>query len=164
MDVSELCDFVEKIEIVDDEGNSLLIDKKELEWGYRYCKLPIKGYIVKAWLRVIDKSAKDILGFVREHMQWRREHQPIDMPCAGSFFKNPSETAAGYLIDQAGLKGYTVGDAQVSMKHANFIVNLGNAKASDVLAVANYVKEVVKDKFGIILENEVKYISHEQIG
>ena len=155
-----ICDFVEKIEILGKDGNLYLISNKELQWGYRHCKLPIDGYIVRAWLKVFDKSAQDVLGFVREHMAWRREHQPIDMPCAGSFFKNPEETAAGYLIDQAGLKGYRVGDAQVSTKHANFIVNLGNATATDVLAVVSHVKEVVKDKFGITLEEEVKFISH----
>ncbi|NOZ92721.1 UDP-N-acetylmuramate dehydrogenase [bacterium 3DAC] len=157
-----ICDYVEKIEVIGKDGKLYLINNKELEWGYRHCNLPVEGYIVRAWLKVVDKSATEVLGFVREHMAWRREHQPIDMPCAGSFFKNPENTAAGYLIDMAGLKGYRVGDAQVSTKHANFIVNLGNATASDVLAVVSHVKKVVEDKFGIVLEEEVKYISHDR--
>jgi len=157
-----ICDFVEKVEIVDIKGKKYVINRNEMSWGYRYCSLPLRGYIVKAWLRVIDKPAIDVLTYIREHMSWRRKHQPIDMPCAGSYFKNTPEFAAGYLIDQAGLKGYRIGGAQVSTKHANFIVNIGNATSSDILSLANYVKEAVKDKFGVLLEEEVKFISHER--
>ncbi len=155
-----ICDFVERVEVIDNSGNIYILHHSELSWGYRYCKLPVKGYISRAWLRVEDKSAHDVLAYVREHMAWRREHQPIDMPCAGSFFKNPPEAAAGYLIDKAGLKGYQVGGAQVSTKHANFIVNVGGATAADVLAVADHIKKTVKDKFGIDLSAEVRFIDH----
>ncbi len=155
-----ICDFVERIEVIDDSGNIHILHRSDLTWGYRYCKLPVKGYISRAWLRVEDKSAHDVLAYVREHMAWRRQHQPIDMPCAGSFFKNPPEVAAGYLIEKAGLKGYQVGGAQVSPKHANFIVNVGGATAADVLAVADHIKKTVKDKFGIDLAAEVRFIDH----
>lgn len=157
-----ICDFVDKIEVLGFDGKVYIIDSKDINWGYRYCKIPVDGIITRAWLRVSDKPSNEILSFIREHMTWRREHQPIGKPCAGSFFKNPQEKPAGYLIDKAGLKGYTVGGAQISEKHANFIINNGNATASDVLRLASHVKSVVFDIFGIELVEEVKFIAHNK--
>lgn len=156
-----ICDFVDKIEILGTDGKTYIVDKQDLNWGYRYCEFPIDGIITRAWLRVYDKPSSEILNFIQEHMVWRREHQPVGKPCAGSFFKNPQEKPAGYLIDKAGLKGYKIGGAQVSEKHANFIINTGNATASDVLTLASHIKQVVFDIFGIELVEEVKFIAHD---
>jgi UDP-N-acetylmuramate dehydrogenase len=84
------------------------------------------------------------------------------MPCAGCIFKNPPGDRAGRLLDAAGLKGVRIGDAQVSTVHANFIVNLGNAKAKDVLALAELMRETVKAKFGITLEYEVQIVGEDE--
>jgi UDP-N-acetylmuramate dehydrogenase len=84
------------------------------------------------------------------------------MPCAGCIFKNPPGDRAGRLLDAAGMKGVRIGDAQVSTVHANFIVNLGNAKAKDVLALAELMRETVKAKFGITLEYEVQIVGEDE--
>jgi UDP-N-acetylmuramate dehydrogenase len=84
------------------------------------------------------------------------------MPCAGCIFKNPPGDRAGRLLDAAGIKGVRIGDAQVSTVHANFIVNLGNAKAKDVLALAELMRETVKAKFGITLEYEVQIVGEDE--
>ena len=88
----------------------------------------------------------------------RREKQPLNYPSAGSYFKRPCDNFAGKLIEDAGLKGYRVGDACVSEKHAGFVVNLGNATAEDVLALEKHVRDTVYKKFGILLEREVQLI------
>src|SRR5205809_7678590 len=91
--------------------------------------------------------------------RWRKAGTPFDQPCAGSVFKNPSGTrTAGTLIDECGLKGFTIGGAQVSPLHANYIVNTGNATASDVLKVIEHVRKAVAKKAGIELELEVKVV------
>jgi UDP-N-acetylmuramate dehydrogenase len=91
-------------------------------------------------------------------MQQRRRTQPLGWPSAGCIFKNPPGMSAGALIDQAGLKGLRVGDAQVSPRHANFVVNLGQARARDIVALIGIIEESVYQRFGVRLEREVKVI------
>ena len=93
---------------------------------------------------------------MKHHLERRRATQPLSQPNAGSVFKNPPGDYAGRLIEQAGLKGLTEGQAQVSEKHANFIVNLGNATAKDVLVLLNRVRSVVQERYGVRLEAEVR--------
>ena len=88
-------------------------------------------------------------------MESRKEKQPLDMPNAGSIFKRMENYIPAKLIDEAGLKGYTIGGAQISTKHAGFIVNTGNATAKDIIKLIKYTKEKVKEKFGVELEQEV---------
>jgi UDP-N-acetylmuramate dehydrogenase len=102
----------------------------------------------------VEKSKK----IIREIAKKRKETQPIGHFSAGCIFKNPSFQSAGYLIEQAGLKGKKIGGAMISQKHANFIVNLGDAKAGDVVGLIDLVKRVVKEKFNVQLEEEVEYI------
>ncbi|MBN2259195.1 MAG: UDP-N-acetylmuramate dehydrogenase [Clostridiales bacterium] len=92
------------------------------------------------------------------NLKWRKENQPLDLPNVGSIFVNPTGKVAGKLIDEAGLKGYMIGDAQVSEKRCNFIVNKGNATARDVKRLISYIKERVYEKFQISLECEVRFI------
>jgi len=98
---------------------------------------------------------------VKEIMAGRKERQPWGLPSAGSVFKNPQDESAGKLIESAGLMGLTVGGAQVSEKHANFIVNRGNAKAADVLKLMELIKEKVLDMHRIRLEPEIKIIGED---
>lgn len=95
---------------------------------------------------------------MRENMRSRREKQPLEMPSAGSYFKRPEGYFAGKLIEDCGLKGFSVGDAAVSVKHAGFIINKGNANAYDILALENEVRKRVYDRFGVTLEREVRVI------
>jgi UDP-N-acetylmuramate dehydrogenase len=95
---------------------------------------------------------------VKEYLQYRKHTQPLTLPSAGCVFKNPPQDSAGRLVDAAGLKGARVGDAQVSEKHANFMVNVGHARAADVLALIRKVRAGVKKATGITLELELKVV------
>lgn len=101
-------------------------------------------------------SQDTIQEHMKHHLERRKATQPLNFPNAGSIFKNPPGEFAGRLIEQAGLKGLTEGGAQVSEKHANFIVNLGNGTARDVLVLMNRVRTLVQDRFGVRLEPEVR--------
>ena len=103
-----------------------------------------------------DKSA--IEEKMRENMRSRKEKQPLELPSAGSYFKRPTGYFAAKLIDDCGLKGLSVGDAEVSTKHAGFVVNKGNATARDILALEDEVRRRVFDAFGVTLEREVRVI------
>ena len=94
-------------------------------------------------------------------MNSRKEKQPIDKPSAGSTFKRPKDNFAAKLIQDAGLKGYAIGDAMVSDKHSGFIINRGNATSKDILLLIEYIQEKVNAEFGIILEPEIKIIGEE---
>ena len=96
-----------------------------------------------------------------EYTIWRKEHQPLEYPSAGSTFKRGTDFITAKLIDESGLKGYSIGGAQVSEKHAGFIINTGNATAKDIVNLINYVKEKVYEKFGKTIEEEVKIIGED---
>lgn len=122
-------------------------------WGEEQGQIALEGLFT---LRRGDKQA--IRASCRKHMEQRRGHQPMGPSC-GSFFKNPpGDKAAGYLIEQAGLKGLRVGDAEVSTVHANFLINRGSATADDLVRLMQLVQNEVKQKFGIFLEPEVKLL------
>ena len=94
-------------------------------------------------------------------MEWRKERQPLEYPNAGSYFKRPEGHFAGKLIEDCGLKGFRIGDAAVSQKHAGFIVNLGNATAGEVLALEDEIKSKVLKTYGVLLEREVRVITND---
>lgn len=148
----EIKDFMETVEVYDpDTGKTELIKPK-----FEYRKSDIgKKIILKVTLKKQEKSDK---AKIREKLKWRAEKQPKE-PSAGSFFKNPGkDLSAGYLIEQSGSKGLQVGGAQISNKHANFIINLGNAAQKDIVELAKIAKERVKSKFEIDLTPEVRII------
>ena len=98
---------------------------------------------------------------MNKNMTSRKEKQPLELPNAGSTFKRPGENIyVGKLIEEAGIKGYSVGGAQISEKHAGFTVNKGGATASDVLAVIDHTKAVIREKYGVSLESEIIYIPY----
>ena len=108
---------------------------------------------------VLEKgNAKDIKTKMDEYAQYRKEKQPIEYPSAGSTFKRGTDFITAKLIDEAGLKGYSVGGAKISEKHAGFIINTGNATAQDVLDLAKYVTDKVYEKFGKKIEFEIKIL------
>ena len=96
-----------------------------------------------------------------EYANWRKEHQPIEYPSAGSTFKRGTDFITAKLIDECGLKGYSIGDAEVSTKHAGFVINKGKAKAKEVIDLIEYIKEKVADKFGKEIELEVQIIGED---
>ncbi|MBC7467324.1 MAG: UDP-N-acetylmuramate dehydrogenase [Bdellovibrio sp.] len=151
----EFMDMVDWIEVLDEKCKIKRFQKTELKISYRHCDGWQPGIITTvqiSWPLVVDPQ---VLTKVREANKIRLSKQPLDKPSCGSVFRNPEGHKAAQLIDQAGLKGFTIGEAQVSLKHANFIVNLGQATAQDTLAVIEHVQKTVKQVHGVQLTTEV---------
>ena len=157
----EFGDVVETVTMLAPSGDVVIRRHDEMGFGYRTANV-LPGHVVldaKLILRYGD--AVKIRAQVKKLLDLRKERQPWGQPNAGSVFKNPLDEAAGKLIEAAGCKGLTVGGARVSDKHANFIVNTGNAKAADVLALMETVQEKVLEMHRIRLEPEIKVIGEE---
>lgn len=149
---------VRSITMIDGQGRLQIIDRAELNFSYRRLLTPIKGVIVEVELISRLGRPEEISRLIDGWLAQRRASQPGGQASAGSFFKNPPQDFAARLIDQAGLKGASRGDAEVSRKHANFIVNRGRAKAEEVISLADAVRETVARRFGVYLEPEIKFI------
>jgi UDP-N-acetylmuramate dehydrogenase len=117
--------------------------------------MPQDTILLAATFGITSGSKDDIKAACRKYQELRRKNQPITEPSAGSFFKNPPADSAGRLIEEAGLKGFSIGGAKISEKHANFIVNTGKASATDILQLMQVVQQEVYKRFGIRLEPEV---------
>jgi UDP-N-acetylmuramate dehydrogenase len=150
----EIGSTVEYAEILDRDGKIKKLSRSDLKFSYR--KSNIKDCILtSAMLKLNYKQKHIIKKRLDEIILKRKELQPMSVPSAGSVFKNPKDVPAGKLIDMAGCKGLRVGGAEVSKKHANFIINLGDAKASDVKTLIRKVKSVINEKFKVNLELEL---------
>lgn len=155
----EMKEIVEEVTYINEEGKIKTIQNASMDFSYRHSRFKDKQeIIIEAKLKLEKGKKEEIQETIDELRKKREEKQPTDMPSAGSTFKRGINFISAQLIDQSGLKGYTVGDAQVSEKHAGFIVNKGNATAEDVLKVIEHVIKVVYDKFGKILELEIEVI------
>ncbi|HDP69393.1 MAG TPA: UDP-N-acetylmuramate dehydrogenase [Actinobacteria bacterium] len=132
-----------------------VLNKPEVGFGYRTSALSSYGIIVEAMLRLESGDSDRIRYLMERHFRKRKETQPFDYPSAGSVFKNVSGISAGKIIDEAGCKGLCVGDAQISTKHANFIVNLGKATAQDIYTLIKRVQERVYREKGFLLDSEI---------
>lgn len=154
-------DFVEKAEILLSDGKVKKVDKKWFNFEYRESKLKKlknKPIILEVVLKLKKSNRRDLEKKRREIFKIRSKKIPSGFS-AGSIFKNPLGHYAGQLIDQCGLKGKKIGRAKISEKHANFIINLGEAKSKDVLKLIKLAKQKVKNKFGIVLEEEIRIIN-----
>ena len=155
----EIKEVLGKVKVMDKEGNVLSLNAGELDLSYRHSNIEEKGYIVleaKFNLKKADKSA--IWEKMQELMARRIDKQPLNFPSAGSTFKRPEGYFAGKLIDDAGLRGYSIGGAKVSDKHCGFIVNADKASAKDVYTLISYVRLKVKEKFDVELEPELRVL------
>lgn len=152
----ELTEWVEWIDL--NTKNRVRKPAQDLQWSYRHSSGWQPGIIVRAGLMWPNEPDDTISRKVTEATKVRRSKQPLELPSCGSTFKNPEGHKAGALIDQAGLKGYSRGGAQVSMKHANFIVNNGGATAADVKHIIEHVQNEVKRQFAVDLQCEVKFL------
>lgn len=151
----EMKDVLKSVTVLTDKGEVKTLAKEELELGYRTSVIAKKGYIVLEAVLELQKGEKEKIQAVMDDLKERRvTKQPLEYPSAGSTFKRPEGSYASLLIDQCGLKGLSVGDAQVSLKHSGFIINKGNASCRDVLELAEKVSKIVKDKTGYNLELE----------
>jgi len=153
-------DVAESAEILMPDGKVKKVSKKWLDFGYRESRLKKEKdvLILEATLKLQKGDAKKLKQRTQEILKTRNGKIPTGFS-AGSVFKNPEEKSAGFLIEQCGLKGKKIGRAKISEKHANFIINLGNATANDVLALIQLAKKEVKNKFKITLEEEIIIIS-----
>ncbi|MGE3759969.1 MAG: UDP-N-acetylmuramate dehydrogenase [Pseudobdellovibrionaceae bacterium] len=154
----EITDWIEYFDLNDPELDLIRKTKNELKWKYRASAGWQPGIVVRAGLSWPLEEDPEIPNKVREATRNRLQRQPLELPSCGSTFKNPNGHKAGALIDQAGLKGFQIGGAQVSPKHANFIVNVGGATAADVSGVIKHIKTEVKAKFNVELETEVRFL------
>ena len=130
----------------------------EIEWGYRYSSIPADEIILEATLALDHSTPKAVAAAMEERMASRRKKQPIGLPTCGSVFRNPPQGAAGAMIEAAGLKGFSVGRAQVSETHANFVENHGGATAVDVISVIHRMHDEVLAREGVDLVPEVKFL------
>ena len=149
----EIFDCIESVEILDNNGNIRIIEKKDLKIGYRYTEIKENSWVILSANFLFKKGFNKEL--VKEIKIKRETNQPIELPNLGSTFKNPEGHFSARLIIDAGLQGLKIGGAQVSLKHPNFIVNDGTATFNDVLNIVKTVQETIKEKFNIDLEKEI---------
>ncbi len=160
---SDISKILTKARILYPDGNVKWYTNEEMNFSYRMSRLQKDGGIcIEAVFQLKNGIRDEIVSEIQKNKEYRKKTQPWDYPCCGSVFRNPLPEHAGKLIEDAGLKGYTVGGAQVSEMHANFIVNIGGAKASDVLKLIDHIKAVVYDKFQVKLETEVEVIGNRK--
>jgi UDP-N-acetylmuramate dehydrogenase len=159
----ELKDVVREVRVLSNDGAAIrTVSNEELSYGYRHSSLMnSKDIVLSATLHLSKGCKQDILAIMKEYNDSRNQKQPMDFPSAGSFFKRPEGHFAGKLIQDAGLKGLTIGGAQVSPKHSGFIVNIGGATATDIIQLMHVVQASVLDQFGVLLEPEVWIIGEE---
>lgn len=136
--------------------------QSDIEWGYRFTSFPDDEIIVECELQLEPALSGNIHDRMRSLLERRKKTQPLEYPSCGSVFRNPEGHSAGALIDEVGLKGSLCGGAQISEKHANFIVNKNNASASDVRSLIERAQEKVKEHYGIELQPEVRFLGFEE--
>jgi UDP-N-acetylmuramate dehydrogenase len=155
---SELKDILLSITLMKENGDIVERPRSRLRFSYRGLVLPSKWIILKGEFQLKKGKKKEMVERIKSYSEQRRKKQPLDYPSAGSVFKNPAGGRAGRWIEEAGLKGYQVGQAMVSERHANFIINLGNATATDVIHLMEWVEKRVFEEKGVSLEREVKVV------
>ncbi|NLY78444.1 MAG: UDP-N-acetylmuramate dehydrogenase [Lysinibacillus sp.] len=158
----EIKDIIVHSTVLTKQGKRLVLTKDELELGYRKSIIAQEGYIVLSSLFQLEKGNKEEIDAKIADLTFKRESkQPLEYPSAGSVFKRPPGYFAGKLIQDSGLQGKGVGGAEVSTKHAGFIINKGNATATDYIETIKMVQRVVKEKFNVDLELEVKIVGED---
>lgn len=160
--LEQISDTLEKVLILDEDFNLKYLNKDEMKFSYRHSIFQEKKYLVlKAFFRLVKGNKEEILDLIKRRKERRYDTQPLDYPSAGSVFRNPKDNYAGKLIEELGLKGKTKGGAKISSKHANFIINNGNATSSDILYLMKLVQKKVKDKYNIDLYREQELFNFE---
>jgi len=153
---SDISHILKQAEVMLQTGELIIMQKEELQYAYRHSLLHhVPGIVTEAVFELMEGDRKEIAGAMAAYRDRRVRTQPLQMACAGSVFRNPDHDHAARLIEAAGLKGLRVGGAEVSEKHANFIVNIGQATAQDVLTLIDLIQTTIKQKFGIQLIPEV---------
>lgn len=158
----EIADIIENAVVFTPDGKVTTLSKDDLDLGYRTSKLQSTRYILLSAAFSLQSGNKEVISSAMDDLMKRRmTTQPLDKPSCGSTFKRPAGNFAGKLISECGLKGMSVGGAQVSEKHAGFIVNSGGATSRDILDLVQLVKKTVFEKTGVLLEEEIRIIGRE---
>ncbi len=157
---SDVSKILEKAHVLFEDGAMEWLSVDEMEFSYRTSVLQKKrpGIVLEAVFQLKEANKDEIIAEIKKNKDYRKDTQPWSSPCAGSIFRNPLPEYAGQLIEKAGLKGHQIGGAKISEMHGNFIVNAGNAKAEDVLALIEHVKATIQDLYGVEMETEVEII------
>jgi UDP-N-acetylmuramate dehydrogenase len=155
--LGEMKDAVKAVRLVTSKGEVRDLPAASIQFDYRRARLP-KGIVVGVWLQLRPGVRADIARIVNNYLHYRKDTQPLAMPSAGCVFKNPPNDSAGRLVEAAGLKGMRVGDAEVSTKHGNFIVNRGHATANDVIDLIQKIRRMIKRQAGLRLDLELKIV------
>ena len=154
----ELKDVLLSMTIMREDGEVMERSRQRLKFSYRTLDLPVSWVILKGRFQLRRGKKEEILEQVKSYSEMRKKTQPLDYPSAGSIFKNPKEGPAGKWIEEAGLKGFRVGQAMISDRHANFIINLGKASAEEVIHLMEMVERKIYEEKGISLEREVRVV------
>lgn len=158
----EISKVIESAEVIDENCNIIKLSNKELDFGYRSSLVMKKGYtVLSAVFKLKKGQVKTIKELIEDLTNKREAKQPLEYPSAGSTFKRPPGYFAGKLIQDAGLKGYSIGGAAVSEKHSGFVINKGNATAKDITDLIKHIQDEVKKQFGVDLHSEVRIIGEE---
>ena len=158
----EIKDIIKEVIAIDYNGNIKHLKNEEMKFEYRNSILSKEKLIILEAILKLNKGNKDkIQSKINEYKRWRRENQPLEYPNAGSTFKRGEDFITAKLIDECNLRGYSIGGAEVSLKHAGFIVNKGNATAKDIIELTNYIKEKVYEKFQKKIELEIEVIDNK---
>jgi len=155
---AELKDGLLSVTVMREDGEIVERSRSRLRFSYRGLVIPSSWIILKGRFQLKKGKKEEILERVKSYSEMRKRKQPLDYPSAGSIFKNPKEGPAGKWIEEAGLKGFQIGQAMISERHANFIINLGRAKAEEVIHLMEVVEKKVYEEKGISLEREVKVV------
>lgn len=154
----EMASRISSVTVLWPDAGIRKMERSELEFAYRSCSLRGRAWVLETQLEFSAGDREQIIKTMKDNLAKRAAHQPLEKPNAGSVFRNPPGDSAGRLIEEAGWKGKRIGDAQVSEKHANFIVNLDKASTTDVLTLIEKIRKDIKSKFGISLQTEVEYL------
>jgi len=157
----EMKDVLVSVEMLDSEGKIKRFNAEEMTFGYRSSGILPDQFILNTDIKLRIHEREEVSAKVENFLNIKRQKQPVWEPSAGCVFKNPSGVSAGKLIDEAGCKGMRIGDMEVSAIHANFFINKGEARASDFITLMNEVIHKVQQRFGVILEPEIKIVGRE---
>lgn len=160
---SDMSNLIEEVTFLDENLELKTLKNNELDFSYRHSLFQEKNYIIISTVLNLEKGNKEEIKELMDNRKQRRiDSQPLDYPSAGSVFRNPSsEVFAGKLIEDLGLKGYMIGGAKISEKHANFIINYDNATGEDIKKLIELIKEKVKEKYNIDLIVEQRFVNFE---
>ena len=163
----EWADVVERVTVVDADGDLRVLERREVPFAYRRSGLDGR-IVIETQVALEPEDPATLSAELTELFRWRQEGTPFNQPCCGSVFQNPGGASwkresgprtAGQLVEAAGLKGFRIGGAEISPMHANYFVNMGGATAADVIALIAHARRAVEERFGVRLETEVKVIS-----